>query len=51
MSLLCPTVDLAPFFVDEGVVVGAEPTPAQTAVAKQIDAVPSSRHPSLPAHS
>ena len=32
-----PTVDLTPFLTDEGIVVGAEPTPAQVAAASQIN--------------
>jgi hypothetical protein len=32
-----PRVDFAPFQVDEGVVIGEEPTAGQLAVARQID--------------
>jgi hypothetical protein len=32
-----PRVDFAPFLLDEGVVIGEEPTAGQLAVARQID--------------
>ena len=35
--LRCPTVDLAPFMVDEGVVIGEPPTEAQLEAAQTID--------------
>lgn len=38
MTSSIPSVDLSPFFVDEGVVIGDTPTPMQTECAKVIDA-------------